>query len=296
MGKTLMIEIDEATRGIMEDLQSSITTNVKEGVSSGLTRMIEDQQHQLVAFQATLATKLSTLEDEVSNSKKPLSRLSRDIEDTLRVVTNLQTSLNTKIEQIEQFQDRHLQEMSAKIEDIFHKALTAQQESAEVSMVHFHQETEKVNDLITQEVSSIKDGFKRLFADATLTIHQQYNSLSKQQLELAHQVSQLQTAQSSLVQLVQEQKFQFTAIQQEQQLAVEQIVATITQANNDILKQVNDTAPFERITELIGLKTNSVLNNLNQQPLLQKLDDIQKQLNYIRLPFYKKWFTRKEEQ
>ncbi|MEH7094077.1 hypothetical protein [Neobacillus vireti] len=341
MGKSLIIEIDEATKGIMEDLQSSITANVKEGVATGLTHMIEDQQHHLVSLQTVLATKLSSLEDEVSNSKKPLSRLTRDVEDTLRVVTSFQASVNTKLEQVEQVQERHLNEMNVKIQDVFHKALINQQESTDECLTRFQQETKKANDILTNEVSSIKESFQRLFEDVTVIIHQQFDSLQKQQQEMGQQVSKLQSVQLSFEQLLHEQKeqfvsmndelvqasmrileeqqdrfhkqlsaidatredlvsvtidahkAQFAAIQQEQQLVVEQVAATMAQINNELLQKVTDPAPFEQLSQFIDQKTTSILNDLNQQPLVQKLEDIQKQLDFIRLPFHKKWFSRK---
>lgn len=342
MRESLIIEIDEATKGIMEDLQSNITANVKEGVANGLTRMIEDQQHHLVALQTALATKLSSLEDEVSNSKKPLSRLSREVEDTLRILTSFQSSVNTKFEQVEQMQVRHINEMNTKIEDVFHKAILSQQVSIDESLTRFQQETKKVNLVMTNEVSSIKESFQRMMENLTETIHQQFESLQEQQQEMTKQVSKLQAVQLSFEQLLQEQKeqfasmnseivhasmrmleeqqerfqkqlsaldatrdelisvtvdaqkAQFAAIQQEQQLVVERVAVTVAEVNDELIQRVTDPAPFEQLSQFIDQKTTTILKDLSQQTLIQKLEDIQKQLDYIRLPFYKKWFTRKD--
>lgn len=197
-------------------------------------------------------------------------------------------------------------------------------------------------DVLSNEVFSIKENFQRMLQDVTETIHQQFDSLVKQQQEIAQQVSKLQVVQVSFEQLLQEQKeqfasmndellqasmrmleeqqerfhnqlsaldatrdelvsvtidaqkSQFAAIQQEQQLVVEQVAVTMAQVNDELLQQVTDPAPFNQLSQFIDQKTMSILNDLNQQPILQKLEGIQKQLNYIRLPFYKKWFIRKD--
>ena len=337
-----MIEIDEATKGIMNDLQSSIASNIEGGVSAGLRRMSEDNQSQITTLQTALSTKLSALEEELTSSKKPMSRLSRDVEDILRLLTKLQSSINEKLEKVEQIQVNQIQAMNDKVEAIFNQAIEKQQASADESMKQFKSETIKANTFLTNEVANIKQSFEVMTTDVTTKLQAQFNAVQKEQEELAKRAKELQSIQGSFEQLMNSQKVKFEvmkeelletsnqallvqqknfeeqlqalaasreqlvkvttdaqakqlqSIQSEQRHIISQLVSEVEKTSDKIIKDVTNSAVFDRLQQSIVQTENSILTGLAQGPILQKLDKLQKELEYAGLPFYKKWFTRKD--
>lgn len=62
-----------------------------------------------------------------------------------------------------------------------------------------------------------------------------------------------------------------------------------------LLKSVDQKDSFLAIQNRINQMESTVLEAINSQVLLTKLAELEKDLAYQRLPFYKKWFTKRED-
>ncbi|MGG3471233.1 hypothetical protein ABES02_27650 [Neobacillus pocheonensis] len=162
MGKTLMIEIDEATKGIMNDLQSSIAANIEGGVSAGLHRLSEETQIQLSAIQSTLSTQLSSLEEGMTNTQKPITRLSRDVGDVLSVISKLKMTLQEKLEKAEQIQVDQIQALNEQIEANVNLVIENQQALKDESLKQIKTEMDNANSNLAKDVVLIKQSFTEL--------------------------------------------------------------------------------------------------------------------------------------
>lgn len=338
MGKSLLIEIDEATKGIMNDLQSSITANIEGGVSAGLRRISEESQSQLTTLQSALSTKLSTLEEELTNSKKPMTRLSRDVEDVLRLLTKFQASFNEKLAKVEQIQERQTQAINEKAETIFNQTMEKQQALSNEFINQFRSETQKTTAFLTNEVTDMKQSFEAMTTDVVTKLQAQFETLQKEQNEMAKHSAKLQEIESSIEQLMNSQIGQFElmkkelfeasnqtllaqqnsvqeqlqalagtreqlvqemtaeqeSFQSEQRQLMTEVAMEVQKANEKLAEEVTNPAPYDRLQQSITQTERTILTGLDQSLILQRLDELQKKLEYANLPFYKKWFTRKE--
>ncbi len=337
-----MIDIDEATKGIMNDLQTSLASNIEGGVTAGLRRLSEDSQNQFTTLQSVLSSQLSTLEEVLANSQKPMSRLSRDVVDVLDLLSKVKSSVDSKFEKVEQIQENTIQAINEKVDTIFNRAIEKQQASADESMKEFINETKKANNVLAEEVTVIKQSFEDMTTVVTTKLEIQFNALQQQQEELAKRAAELQSIKVLFEQVIESQKAQFDSmkqvllevsmtalsaqqnsfeeqlqtlaenreqlvkvlkdaqkeqlqsIQREQCEIVNRVVAEAEITREQLAKEITNPVPFDLVQQSIAEIEGTLLSSLNQQPILKKLEEVQKELEYVNLPFYKKWFVKKE--
>lgn len=263
MDNTLMIEIDDATRGIMLDLQASIANTIEQGVSGSLNRLSSDSASQLADLKGTLSDKLLFIGDEVSDLKKPIKYLSKDIDEVQDILHKVQNVLETSAASYKEEQEAFEQQFKTQLQEVTAHIVAHQQATVKQMMEYLVNEAEKQ----VAASESIRDEEKEVFEKAVKEL------VAKQEQQTNHIMTELSNTKTEL---------QF--LQQRTDEAVQNQKKLIEAAHIKSKQHVNE------IAELTQQKLDT---KLDQASLLAKLDDLTKQVEYANLPFYKKWFSKR---
>ena len=282
MTNSIMIEIDEATKGIMEDLQSSLATNIEGSISAGLRQKNDEQSDYLTSLQITLTNKINQIESDIASSKKPVSRIARDLEDMLILINKLENSLNEKFGNAEQVQTKIVLELSRNLTNAMEKFGSNQQKGLNESIQQFSSYADTGMLEILKEVKESKYSLIQLLNEAKEKLDGQYTMEEKIQLEIHANAKEISIIKGNidegmknvtqvLRQVIEEAKSvhseDINRMSKLQQQNSENIVARLLEANATLTEQL--------------LKTNNRLEALHEE------------VEYSNLPFYKKWFTQK---
>lgn len=284
----MMIEIDEATKGIMEDLQSSITYNIEGSISSGLQKTRDDQVNLFNSLQSTLTSKINQIESEFSSSKKPISRISRDVEDTLRIIVKLEKEFNEKLKDVELVQAKHIQQLSEELANVAEESIHNQQEKLNEGMQQITSNTkiavqsimhqmDVFNHSFTQILNETKDTFDASIADQlekfqTMKDGIEHSIATASAQQVVDFGVYLQNIDNLLKQTIEDSKIaqseDFRKMFAMQKQNSESTTAKLLEENEILTEQL--------------LKTN------------ENIEVLQQEVKYGNLPFYKKWFSRKD--
>ncbi|WP_298825381.1 hypothetical protein [uncultured Planococcus sp.] len=282
MTNSIMIEIDEATKGIMEDLQSSLTTNIEDSISAGLQQKNDEQSGYLTSLQTTLTNKINQIESDIASSKKPISRIARDLEDMLILINKLENGLNEKIRNAEQVQTEIALQLSRNLTNSIEEFGNNQQKGLNESIQQFSSYADTRILEILKEVNECKHSLTQYLNEAKEKLDGQCTMVEKIQVEInanAKEISiikgNIDEGMKNITQVLRQVMDEAKSVHAEdinrmstlQQQNAENIVARLLEANATLSEQL--------------LKTNN------------RLEALQEEVEYSNLPFYKKWFTQK---
>lgn len=308
MTKSLLVEIDDATKDIMFDIQEGLTKNIGDGISNSLDSVIKEQRRNTQELQGLLTSQLAGVSSEITSSKKPMSRLSRDVEDIISLIMKLEKEWKEKIAQLELKQNTQ----SDLVREQIKVAMNNVFENVETNMTQQIGDVEKKLDDTGERLTNQLNEIELLHSTTAI-------SLEKIERQLKEQIKQLELQQKVQSDLVREQ------IQAAIKNISEKIVISLNQEFGNVDKKLNDTweqltnwlkeirqthtATTTNLEETLHMQNKSIENldgkinevkksltdNSNQKHLLEKLADIEQDLAYQRLPFYKKWFITRED-
>lgn len=282
MTNSIMIEIDEATKGIMEDLQSSLTTNIENSIFAGLQQKNDEQSGYLTSLQTTLTNKINQIESDIASSKKPVSRIARDLEDMLILINKLENGLNEKFGNAEQVQTEIVLQLSSNLTNAMEEFGSNQQKGLNESIQQFSSYADTGMLEISKEVKESKHSLTQLLNEAREKLDGQYTMVEKIQLEIDANAKEMSIIKGNidegmknvtqvLTQVIEEAKSvhaeDINRMNKLQQQNSDNIVARLLEANAVLSEQL--------------IKTNNRLEVLHEE------------VEYGNLPFYKKWFTQK---
>ncbi|MEK5208103.1 hypothetical protein [Psychrobacillus sp. FSL H8-0510] len=354
MTKSVMIEIDESTKDIMSELEESIIKSIQRSFSSSIEKSINDQASQIQQINEIVQAEMENMRDEISSSIKPISRVSRDVEDTLRSVTKLEKQYNVQMQALQSLQNGQLETIQKELSNLFNGMEQQNTKLFQVGLDNFKNKNSQLIDEFATKLSVIKDEYMtdlnwiltqvkeqlQLLENVTVQISQkeeyftqllaQLNEQKMQQQHMFEEQQQNLSTQSNAIMtsLSQEvssfshklttqlsatmEKLELTQIHSNEVLA--QSLATFEKTQSKmledsmtkqheilesktklLLKSIDQKDSFLAIQNRMNQMELTVLEAINTQVLFAKLTELEKDLAYQRLPFYKKWFTKRED-
>lgn len=343
MTKSVMIEIDESTKDIMAELEESIIKSIQRSFSSSIAKSINDQASQIQQINEIVQAEMENMRDEISSSIKPVSRMSRDVEDTLRSVTKLEKQYNAQMQALQSFQNGQLETIQKELSNLFNGMEQQNTKLFQVGLENFKNKNSQLIDEFATKLSVIKDEymtdlngiltevkehlqllenvtvqfsqkeacFNQLLAQLNEQKIQQQHMFEEQQLNLSTQSNAIMTSLSQEVSSFSHKlTTQLSATMEK--LELKQIHSNETQSKiledsmtkqheilesktELLLKSIDQKDSFLSIQNRMNQMESTVLEAINTQVLFKTLAELEKDLAYQRLPFYKKWFTKRED-
>ena len=354
MAKSLLIEIDEATKDIMTELQDSLTKNIETGISNSLQSVIQQQQRSISQIEDILELQLSTVLEDLGATKKPITRIARDVEEIIHLVMKLEklqidqadqlTNLRQQqIESIQQHINQMIGDLSKTQAEVLAKGIQSFEVTTEEAVLilstklqevqqQFSNVTDMTQTKLNQQYEQFVDLNDQLAANHPLlqqeiqtfkkTIALQEKQFEKMKVDLIEQANALIEAYqqsfskhtTALTQQHEDQMKQLTVKLKEQVGAIVGVVQQLVTSNNLANSQLNDelngsmksmekriveaienNRGFDLIKEKLTAMEASLSSLIKEQALIDKIANVERDLSYARLPFYKKWFTKRED-
>lgn len=354
MTKSVMIEIDESTKDIMSELEESIMQSIQTSFSSSIEKSINNQASQIQQINETVQVEIENMRDEITSSIKPITRMSRDVEDTLRGVTKLEKQYKAQMEALQTLQNGQLETIQKEISNIFNEFEQQNTQFFQKGLDHFKNKNSHLIDEFTTKLAVVKEEFMtnsdgilkqikdelQLLENVTTILAQKEERFNELLVQLDEQKLQQQrmfneeqqnfSAQSHaiLTNLREEMTIFCEKMGMQLSSTIEKLESTQNNANEGLaqslstfeksnlkivqdsmikqhevleskteilLKSVDQKDSFLAIQNRMNQMESTVLEAINTQVLLTKLAELEKDLAYQRLPFYKKWFTKRED-
>lgn len=354
MTKSVMIEIDESTKDIMSELEESIMESIKKSFSSSIEKSIKDQAGKIQQINEIVHAEMENMKDEVSLSFKPISRMSRDVEDTLRSVMKLEKQYTTQMQAVQTLQHEQLEiiqkELSGLIyefekqnADLFKEGLDSFNKNNSLMIEEFATKVSIIEKEYTDDLNGILIQVKehlQLLETVALKLSRKeecFNQLStqldeqkkQQQRMFDEQQHHLSTTSDEVIKSLREEVGIFSnklttelttlmntlkLTQSDSNNALVQSLKTSEKIQSKILEDsitthrdelqsstgfildaINQKISSQAFQARINEMESTVLEAIDAQLLFAKLAEIEKDLAYQRLPFYKKWFVKRED-
>ena len=354
MTKSVMIEIDESTKDIMSELEESIMQSIQTSFSSSIEKSINNQTSQIQQINETVQVEIENMRDEIVSSIKPITRISRDVEDTFRSVTKLEKQYKVQMEALQTLQSGQLETIHKEISNIFNefeqqntkffqegldhfknknshlidefrtklsvvkkefmtnsdsilKQIKDEQQSLENITTKLAQKEERFNELLVQldkqklqQLQMFKEqqqNFSAKSHDILTNLREEMNSFcEKVGLELSSTIDKLESTQNNANERLAQSLSTFEKtnmkIVQDSMKKQHEVLESKTEL---LLKSLDQKDSFVVIQNRMNQMESTVLEAINTQVILTKLAELEKDLAYQRLPFYKKWFTKRED-
>ena len=332
MTKSVMIEIDESTKDIMAELEESIIKSIQRSFSSSIAKSINDQASQIQQINEIVQAEMDNMRDEISSSIKPVSRMSRDVEDTLRSVTKLEKQYNAQMQALQSIQNGQLETIQKELSNLFNGIEQQNTKLFQVGLENFKNKSSQLIDEFATKLSVIKDEYMtdlngiltevkehlQLLENVTVQFSQKeahfnqlLTQLNEQKIQQQHmfegQQQNLSTQSNAIMTSLSQEVSSFF-----HKLTTQQIHSNETQSKmledsmtkqheilesktELLLKSIDQKDSFLAIQSRMNQMESTVLEAINTQVLFKTLAELEKDLAYQRLPFYKKWFTKRED-
>jgi len=354
MTKSVMIEIDESTKDIMSELEESIMKSIQRSFSSSIEKSINNQARQIQQINELVQVEMENMRDEISSSIKPVSRMSRDVEDTLRSVTKLEKQYNAQMQVVQSLQNEQFEKLQKELSNLLNGMEQQNTKLFQEGLDNFENKNSQLIDEFATKLSVIKEEYMtdlngiltqvkeqlQLIENATVQISQKEESfnqlltqLNEQKIQQQHMFVEQQhnfSTQSNAIMtnFSQEvssfshklttqlsatiEKLELTQFHSNEALAqslatfektqAKMLVDSMTKQHEILesktellLKSIDQKDSFLAIQNRMNQMESMVLEAINSQVLFTKLAELEKDLAYQRLPFYKKWFTKRED-
>lgn len=349
-----MIEIDEATKDIMTELQDGLTKNIETGISNSLQSVMKQQQRSIEQIEDILKLQLSTVSADLEATKKPITRLARDVEETIRLVMKLEKLQNDQADQLTNLRQQQIESIQQVINQMLSKLSKTHEEALAKSIQSFEGKTGEAALTLMSNLQEVQQQFSNVTEITQAKLIQQYENfvdlnnqladnhqLLQQEIQsfkktIALQENQFEKMKTDLTQhskefidslqlsfdahtaaLTKQHEVQMTQLTdklKEQVFAMEGVTQQLVTSNEQAIHQFNDqlnvsmksmeklileaiekNKGFVLIQEKLMAMEATFASIIKEQAVIEKLANIEKDLAYARLPFYKKWFTKRED-
>lgn len=267
MSRSVMIEVDETTKSILEKIESQITR----GTDQSLQGFKNENNTVLQAMSSQLHDRIQIMEKNVN---KETSRLERNVEDLLDTIEDNFSETSKSIEGMKNEQI-----------DVIKKILLASNEELFIKFSEKFTVLEQSSQSLNKEITKLSDIPSNL-----------NQSIQKVSEEMNNNLEQIQT----------DFKEQLTAGMHKQEEQVKALITSLETLIHSIdKKQEEHELHIQSFLEGMESKMIAhlnqteakVLNNLNVKEemslMTEKLSILEKELERANQPFYKKWFRKK---
>ncbi|MGI2329333.1 hypothetical protein [Planococcus sp. YIM B11945] len=349
-----MIEIDESTKDIMSELEESIMESIKKSFSSSIEKSIKDQTGKIQQINEIVHAEMENMKDEVTLSFKPISRMSRDVEDTLRSVMKLEKQYTTQMQAVQTLQHEQLEIIQKEISSLIYEFEKQNADLFKEGLDNFKKNNSLIIEEFALKVSIIEKDYTndlnviliqvkehlQLLENVATKLSQKeeyFNQLStqldeqkkQQQRMFDEQQHHLSTTSNEVIRSLREEAGIFSnkltteltttmntlkltqsvsndalaqSLKTSEKIQSKILEDSITthrdelQSNAEfILDAINQKISSQAFQARINEMESTVLEAIDAQLLFAKLAEIEKDLAYQRLPFYKKWFVKRED-
>jgi hypothetical protein len=267
MSKSVMVEVDETTKSILEIIEHRIT----KGTEHSLQEFKQDNSSVIQSMSTKINDSLHSIKKDVT---KETDRVGRKLEDILDDMEDHFTQLNTSLagaknEQIEAVKTVLLTATDELVNN-FNEKLNTLEISNKIlnkEITNITKIPESLNQTIEQVSVEFKNNLHKLQTDFE---EQLASSLLKQEDQVNMLVESLQTT----IKRVEEN-------QHEQEARIQ---STLVGIENNVLARLDQID--SNLNEKLHLKQE--LDNITE-----KLVRLEQNLDWINQPFYKKWFRKR---
>lgn len=349
-----MIEIDEATKDIMTELQDGLTKNIESGISNSLQSVMQRQERSIKEIEDILQVQLLNVSSDIESTKKPITRMARDVEHTIKLIENLEKLQKVQAEQLMNVRQQQMDSIQQLIDKMIHELAKTQEAELAKSIQLFEVKTGEAALVLISNIKEVQQQFSRITEKTQANLVQQYEQFIELNEQLAENQQHLQQEINTLKNTiaVQETKFeqmntdltqhskafsyslqqsfdahttalskqheqqtaQLTSDVKQQVTAMEGVAERLISSNEQTTQQLNsqlvdsvkmmeqqilhsivNNKGFDVMQEKLTALETTLTSTIKEQALVEKLATIEKDLAYARLPFYKKWFTKRED-
>lgn len=349
-----MIEIDEATKDIMTELQDGLTKNIESGISNSLQSIIQRQERSIKEIENILEVQLSTVTSDVEATKKPITRMARDIEQSIKLIMDLKHLQKDQSDHLMNVGQQQLDSIKKLMDEMLRQLAEMQEIELTKSFQTFDVKTNEVKLKFVEDIQEVQHSFSTIVENTQENLKQQYKQFIQLNKQLAENQQQLHQEINKLKNTVvgQESKFekmtsdstqhlnafseslrksfdehlmlltkqhekhstQITTDVKQQVSALEVVIERLISSNEQVIQQLNgqiiesvktmeqqilhafdNNKGFEELQKQVSTLEVTLTNVIKEQAIVDKLAIIEKDLAYARLPFYKKWFTKRED-
>ncbi|WP_107841248.1 hypothetical protein [Metasolibacillus meyeri] len=354
MTKSLMIEIDEATKDIMTELQDGLTKNIESRISSSIQSVMQRQERSIKEIEYILQGQLLTVSTNIESTKKPITRMVRDVEHSMKLLMDVEKLQKEQAQQLSNIGQQQIDSIKLLMTDMLQELARTQEAELAKSIQSFDMKSGEVTSAFISNLKELQQNFVQVAENTQSNLVQQYDAFISLNEQLEKNEQQLHQEINIFQTLIDEQKTQFeqmtvsstqqlndfcaslqqsfdehiTAITKQYEKQTEQLTNDVKQQvkeleevavqfislneksfqrlNSDVVESVKlmeqqilyeivNNKGFDALQEKLSNLEMSLTTTIKEQALADKLADIEKDLAYARLPFYKKWFTKRED-
>ncbi|MFF5995196.1 hypothetical protein AAGS61_10615 [Lysinibacillus sp. KU-BSD001] len=354
MNKSLMIEIDEATKDIMTELQDGLTKNIESGISNILQSVMQRQERSIKEIEEILQGQLLTISTNIESTKKPITRMAHDVEQSMKILMGVEKLQKEQTQQLTNIGQQQIDSIKLLMTDMLQELAQIQELELAKSVQSFDMKTGEVTSAFISNLKELQQNFVQVAENTQSNLVQQNDNFISLNEQLAINEQKLQQEIDIFQTLIAEQKMQFeqmteastqrlndfcvslqksfeehiTALTKQHEKQTEQLINDVKQQvialeevtvrfislneqsiqrlNSDVVASVKsmeqqisheivNNKGFDAIQEKLSNLEMTLTTTIKEQALVDKLAVIEKDLAYARLPFYKKWFMKRED-
>jgi chromosome segregation ATPase len=279
MSKSVMIEVDETTKSILEVIENRVSRGTEQSIQGFKT----ENNTVLQAMSTQLYNRLEVLE---KNQSKDLTKLKEQVEDLLDDMedsfSEIGKTLNgSKEEQVKAVTDG-LKKVTDQLLADFNNKLAVLQ----ISSDSLKQEITK----LTTIPASLKQSIEKVQAEVKRDLNE-LQGIFKEQLNstLEKQEEQVIAFKEQLKSNLDKQEEQVSAFSQK----LESVLQSIEEKQNQHEAQIQSS--LEGLEEKIFNQLEQLQVKEEMKAMVEKLSLLEKELTWANQPFYKKWFGKRGE-